>query len=110
MKWRTSRLFFTKGNIPFSRVEEIASIIGLSIIDIIQEDDDTCTQSIACPYYGRKIRISMMVERDEPRRITSHQPIGEELRLNHDDGTHYRYKNPRTRDDLRFKQGREGME
>lgn len=41
----------------------------------------------------------MMVERDEPRRMASHQPIAEELHLNHDDGTHYRYKNPRTNEE-----------
>lgn len=57
----------------------------------------------------------MMVERDEPHRITSHQPIGEELHLNHGEGTHYRYKNPRTRGEkmaifeIQAGPGRDGM-
>lgn len=48
-----------KGNIPFSRVEEIASIIGLSIIDIIQEDEST---HAVCPHCGKPITIKTTIE------------------------------------------------
>ena len=88
-----------KGNIPFSRVEEIASIIGLSIIDIIQEDDDTCAQSIACPYCGRKIRISLMVERDEPQFAQTVRRKAKDTCRDCYDGTKYRYMNPRTQEE-----------
>jgi transcriptional regulator with XRE-family HTH domain len=49
------------GNTTFSRLQEIASIIGLSVSELVA-DDDTKT-SIICPYCGRKINIS--TEKDD---------------------------------------------
>lgn len=47
-----------KGNIPFNRVEEIASIIGLTVPEIIQEEA-TCSQSLVCPHCGKKITMRL---------------------------------------------------
>lgn len=82
------------GNPTIDKLKEVADIIGLSLSELVSDDDDTCAQSVDCPYCGRKIRISMVVERDEPRhpKIESRKTV--DIRLNTDDGTKYRYKNP----------------
>lgn len=48
-----------KGNIPYNRVEEIASIIGLNIVDIIQGDD---VIHKSCPHCGKPITIKTTIE------------------------------------------------
>ena len=87
------------GNPTIDKLKEVADIIGLSLSELVSDDDDTCAQSVDCPYCGRKIRISMMVERDEPRHPSPQPRKAPEIRLNLDDGTKYCYKNPHTEEE-----------
>ncbi len=48
-----------KGDIPFSRVEEIANIIGLSIMDIILEGESI---HFVCPNCGKPITIEIKIK------------------------------------------------
>lgn len=52
-----------KGNIPFSRVEEIASIIGLSIPELMQIENNTLV--ITCPNCGTTYRLNPTVRGGE---------------------------------------------
>lgn len=87
------------GNPTVNKLKDIADIIGLTLSELVAEDDDSYSQTLACPHCGKRIRVSLTIERDEPRRIASHLPIAEELQMNNDDGTRYRYKNPLTKDE-----------
>lgn len=86
------------GNPTIDKLKEVADIIGLSLSELVS-DDDTCAQSVDCPYCGRKIRISMVVERDEPRHPQMESRKTVEIRLNTDDGTKYHYKHPHTQEE-----------
>lgn len=44
------------GNPTIDKLREVADIIGISLSELVA-DDDTCSQSIACPYCGRQIQI-----------------------------------------------------
>lgn len=87
------------GNPTIDKLREVADIIGLSLSELVADDDNSCSKSIACPHCGKKIRVSLVVERDEPHRTSTLPRKNDNLRLNTDDGTKYRYKQPRTQDE-----------
>ena len=45
------------GNPTFSRLQEIAEIIGLSVSELVA--DDEAKTSITCPYCGKPIKITL---------------------------------------------------
>lgn len=87
------------GNPTIDKLREVASIIGLSLSELVSDDDDFCSQSLSCPHCGKKIRVSLMIEPDEPHQTPTIPRKSEDLHLNNDDGTKYRYKQPRTQDE-----------
>ena len=86
------------GNPTIDKLREVADIIGVSLSELVADEENTCSQGIDCPYCGKKIRISMVVERDEPRHSQMESRKTVEIRLNTDDGTKYHYKHPRTQE------------
>ena len=87
------------GNPTIDKLKEVADIIGLSLSELVSDDDDTCAQSVDCPYCGRKIRISLMVERDEPQFAQTVRRKAKDTCRDCYDGTKYRYMNPRTQEE-----------
>lgn len=90
-------------------LQKIADTIGCRVGDFFRDEIDT----FACPNCGKKFRI---VPIDEDDSTPGHKPHQAETpELNHDDGTQYRYKNPRSQSErmaileLQTKPGNDGM-
>ncbi len=48
------------GNPTLDKLQEIASIIGVSVSELLKEEND-CTQSIKCPHCGEPIEICVQL-------------------------------------------------
>ena len=84
------------GNPTINKLKDIADILGVSLAELVSDDDDSCSQSLSCPHCGKPIHLSLTVEkvkepvkREVPRRRN-------EIRLVSEDGALYCFKNPRT--------------
>lgn len=51
-----------KSNISYNRVEEIANIIGLTVIDVINIDSDRQRAKTICPHCGEPITVETIIK------------------------------------------------
>lgn len=90
-------------------LQKIADTIGCRDGDFFRDEIDTFT----CPNCGKKFRIVPIDEDDSTPAHKTRQ--AETPKLNHDDGTQYRYKNPRSQSErmaileLQTQPGEDGM-
>lgn len=47
------------GKTPLDRLQEIASIIGVPISELVREEDEQRSTSITCPHCGKEIKINV---------------------------------------------------
>lgn len=89
------------GNPTIDKLREVADIIGLSLSELVSDDDDTCSQNLTCPHCGKPIQVSLTVEqsREPVKRVAPRRGAGSGIKLVSDDGTLYVYKNPRTEEE-----------
>lgn len=48
-----------KGNPTIAKLQEIASIIGVSVSELVREEDEQRSTSITCPHCGKEIKINV---------------------------------------------------
>lgn len=47
------------GTITFAKVEQIASIIGVSLSELVSDEEESRKSSITCPHCGKPINIKV---------------------------------------------------
>lgn len=50
------------GNPTINKLKEIASIIGVSLSELVADEPDQSKQEVICPHCGQKVAISVKVE------------------------------------------------
>ena len=50
------------GNPTIDKLKEIASIIGVSLSELVADESDQSKQEVICPHCGQKVAISVKVE------------------------------------------------
>ena len=50
------------GNPTIDKLKEIASIIGISVSELVADEPDQSKQEVICPHCGQKVAISVKVE------------------------------------------------
>lgn len=50
------------GNPTIDKLKEIASIIGVSLSELVADEPDQSKQEVICPHCGQKVAISVKVE------------------------------------------------
>lgn len=48
-----------KGNPTIAKLQEIASIIGVPVSELVREEDEQRSTSITCPHCGKEIKINV---------------------------------------------------
>ncbi len=92
-------------------LQKIADAIGCRVGDFFRDEIDTFT----CPNCGKKFRIVPIDEEDSRSTPQRNAHKEDAPMMNNDDGTQYRYKNPRTQTErmaileLQTKPGKDGM-
>lgn len=47
------------GNPTIDKLQEIAKIIGVSVSDLVREEDENRSTSLTCPHCGKEIQIEL---------------------------------------------------
>ena len=47
------------GKTPLDRLQEIASIIGVPVSELVREEDEQRSTSLTCPHCGKEIKINV---------------------------------------------------
>lgn len=47
------------GNPTYSKIQEIATIIGISVSELVSDETDSRTSTLRCPHCGKEIQVEI---------------------------------------------------